>query len=151
MNNSSSRDAYGAIRTIIELTKSFDLLEDVLNRHFARFGLSYTKFNALMQLRNAGEHGLSLSELGERMLVSRANITGLVDRMERDDLVVREVDPRDRRVFRAKLTPKSMRLLDSILPLHAEFTREAMSGLTTGEKEQLIALLQKLRARLNDM
>lgn len=151
MDNSSSRDAYGAIRTIIELSKSYDLLEDVLSRHFARFGLSTPKFNALMQLRNAGERGLSLSELGERMLVSRANITGLIDRMERDNLVTREVDPRDRRIFRARLTKKSMHLLDDILPLHAEFTRKAMSGLNTGEKEQLISLLQKLRLGLSDM
>lgn len=38
------------------------------------------------------------------MLVSRANITGLVDRLERDGLVYREADPRDRRSLRAKIT-----------------------------------------------
>ncbi len=144
MNTFNSKDAYSSIRTIIELTKTYDMLEDVLSRHFARFGLSYPKFNALMQLRNAGESGLSLSELGERMLVSRANITGLIDRLERDGLVTREIDPRDRRVFRARLTPKSMHLLDNLLPLHAQFARDAMSGLSSEEKEQLIGLLQKL-------
>lgn len=143
--NADHNDAYLAIRTIIELTKSYDMLEDMLGRHFARFGLSQPKFNALMQLRQAGERGLALSELGERMLVSRANITGLVDRLERDHLVVREADPYDRRVYRPKLTTKAQNLLESILPIHAVFTREAMSGLNAQEKTQLINLLQKLR------
>jgi len=150
LDQSSSQEAYSAIRTIIELTRCFDLLDDVMSRHFARFGLSQPKFNALMQLRNAGECGLSLSELGERMLVSRANITGLIDRLERDDLVIREVDSRDRRVFRARLTNKSLHLIKHILPLHGEFTREVMSGLTGEEKENLSSLLQKLSRSLQE-
>lgn len=150
MDQSSSKEAYLAIRTIIELTRCYDLLDDVMSCHFARFGLSRPKFNALMQLRNAGECGLSLSELGERMLVSRANITGLIDRLEKDDLVTREVDSCDRRVFRARLTNKSMHLLKHILPLHGVFTREAMSGLTGEEKEILINLLQKLSSSLQE-
>jgi len=150
LDHSSSKDAYLAIRTIIELTRCLDLLDDVMSRHLARFGLSQPKFNALMQLRNAGECGLSLSELGERMVVSRANITGLIDRLERDDLVTREVDSRDRRVFRARLTNKSLHLLQHIVPLHGMFTRETMSGLTGEEKENLISLLQKLSRSLQE-
>lgn len=155
MNNSNhgpgQNESYLAIRTIIELTQTYDLLEDIMGRHFARFGLSQPKFNALMQLRQAGGRGLALSELGERMLVSRANITGLIDRMEKDNLVVRETDPRDRRVFRARLTPKAQNLLDSILPIHTAFTRQTISGLNAGEKEQLIKLLQKLRKSMENM
>ncbi|MBF7082317.1 MarR family transcriptional regulator [Desulfallas sp. Bu1-1] len=152
LNNSPGQnESYLAIRTIIELTQAYDLLEDVMGRHFARFGLSQPKFNALMQLRQAGDRGLALSELGERMLVSRANITGLIDRMEKDNLVVRETDPRDRRIFRAKLTPKAQNLIENILPIHAAFTRQTISGLDAGEKEQLIKLLQKLRKNLEKM
>ena len=141
----TKKDSYLAIRTVIELIRCYDALEDTMARHFARFGLSQPKFNALMQLRQAGEQGLALSELGERMLVSRANITGLIDRMEKDGLVVREIDHRDRRIFRAKLTTKAISLLEIILPVHFTFTRETMSGLTTNEKELFLALLQKLR------
>jgi len=144
-NEVEQKDSYLAIRTIIELTKTYDVLEDIMGRHFARFGLSLPKFNALMQLRHAGDRGLALSELGERMYVSKANITGLIDRMERDSLVVRENDPLDRRVFRAKLTTKAQNLIKDILPIHVVFTHEAMSGLTADEKEIFIALLQKLR------
>ena len=145
LNENKNKDSYLAVRTVIELIRCYDVFEDTMARHFARFGLSQPKFNALMQLRQAGEQGLALSELGERMYVSRANITGLIDRMEKDDLVVREVDRRDRRVFRAKLKPKAINLLEIILPVHVTFTQETMSGLTADEKEQFLTLLQKLK------
>lgn len=99
-------------------------------------------------MRQAGGRGLALSELGERMLVTRANITGLIDRMERDGLVIREADPKDRRVYRARLTAKASNLLDNILPIHADFTRRVMSVLSIPEKTQLTELLQKLRMEM---
>lgn len=145
----SNGSNYLAIRTVIELAKACDLMEDVFNRHFARFGLSQVKFNALMQLMYAGESGLALSELGERMLVSRANITGLADRLERDGLVYREPDPRDRRSLRAKITPKARSLLQRVAPVHGEFTGKVLSVLDRREKELLIELLQKLQSGLN--
>ncbi|WP_347487936.1 MarR family winged helix-turn-helix transcriptional regulator [Desulfoscipio sp. XC116] len=148
MSKNESNDAYLAIRTIIELTRTYDTLEDIMGRHFARFGLSQPKFNAMMQMRQAGGRGLALSELGERMLVTRANITGLIDRMERDGLVIREADPKDRRVYRARLTAKASNLLDNILPIHADFTRRVMSVLSIPEKTQLTELLQKLRMEM---
>lgn len=147
----SNRNRYLAVRTVIELTRTAEVLDDVFSRHLARFGLSRAKFNALVHLRHATGLGLTLSELGQKMLVSRANITGLVDRLEKDGLVFREPDPRDRRVFRAKLSPRAEKLLEKIMPLHGEFTTQAISGLNEQEKEQLIILLQKLRQGLEKM
>ncbi|MCL6558214.1 MAG: MarR family transcriptional regulator [Firmicutes bacterium] len=124
-------------------------MEDVFSRHFARFGLTPVKFNALMQLMYAGDDGLALSELGERMHVTRANITGLVDRLERDGLVYREPDPRDRRSLRAKITPKAGSLLQRVAPVHGEFTGKVLSVLDNREKEMLIELLKKLQSGLS--
>lgn len=144
-------DGYLAIRTVIELTRTMDLLDDILARHFARFNLSQAKFNALMELYYAGEQGLSLSELGQRMLVTRANITGLMDRMEKDGLVIRNVDPRDRRVFRARITPRAVELLQFVLPVHNQVVTRAISCLNPDEKNTLISLLQKLQQGLEEI
>jgi len=102
-----------------------------------------------MQLMYAGDNGLVLSELGERMLVSRANITGLVDRLERDGLVYREADPQDRRSLRAKITPKAVSLLQRVAPVHGEFTAGVLSALDRRDKETLIELLEKLQSGLS--
>ncbi|MGB9803011.1 MarR family winged helix-turn-helix transcriptional regulator [Desulfofundulus sp.] len=144
-------EGYLAIRTVIELSRTMDLLEDLLARHFAHFNLSQPKFNALMELYHAGEQGLPLSELGQRMLVSRANITGLVDRLERDGLVIRVVDPKDRRVIRAQITPRAVQLLHGVLPLYNDLINRAISCLNREEKETLIHLLVKLQKGLDKL
>lgn len=140
-----NNNRYHAIRLVIEFTRTMDQLDDLLARHFARFNLSQPKFNALMELRLAGDAGLPLSELGQRMLVSRANITGLVDRMERDGLVTREADPGDRRIIRARITPRALELLAFMLPLHNELVYRAMSSLTDEEQRTMHGLLLKLQ------
>ena len=139
---------YLAHRIVFEITKTFDLLEDTFSKHFAKFGLSSVKFKALMQLMLAGEEGLTLSELGEKMDVSRANITGLIDRLEKDDLVYRETDPQDRRVVRARVIPRTAELMRVIVPIHSKFTGSVLAALNTREKEQLLELLEKLRLSL---
>lgn len=62
---------YLAHWVVIEFKKTFELLEDIFSRHLAKFGLSKVKFGALVQLLYAGDEGLALSELGEKMEVSR--------------------------------------------------------------------------------
>jgi len=83
------------------------------------------------------------------MLVSRANITGLVERLEKEDLVVRRNDPSDKRVFRVCLTNKACALIQSLLPVHNNFMQKVMSILDIHEKEVLISLLRKLNKGLN--
>ncbi|MCL6639548.1 MAG: MarR family transcriptional regulator [Firmicutes bacterium] len=145
---SSDGDRYLAHRVIIEIASTYDLMEDVFNRHLARFGISQVKYKAMMQLLYAGDDGLPLSELGEKMAVSRANITGLVDRLERDGLVSRETDSRDRRVVRARVTARAKELLQFITPIHGEFTGSLLSVLDSKEKETLIELLKKVQSSL---
>lgn len=74
-------------------------LEDAL----APVGLTLAKFGMLMHLVEAGEP-LSLSVCAEKMSCVRSNITQLMDRLEADGLVRREVDPQDRRAVRAVVT-----------------------------------------------
>jgi DNA-binding MarR family transcriptional regulator len=79
-------------------------VEHRLEEALARAGLSMAKFGALTHLLEAGEP-LSLSECAQRMTCVRSNITQLMDRLEKEGLVKRVEDPRDRRAVRAELTP----------------------------------------------
>jgi MarR family 2-MHQ and catechol resistance regulon transcriptional repressor len=88
--------------------------------------------------------GLSLSEIAERLLVTGGNITGLIDRMERDGYVHRVRDKTDRRVIRAVLTEKGFELYKSFLPRYKDIMHRINSGLTEEERKQLQHLLKKL-------
>ena len=144
-------DSYLATQTLLELTLLHNTLEDVFEVHFSRFGLSWPKFNALIHLYMTGDHGLIQSELSNKMLVSRANITGLIGRLEKEDLVVRRNDPSDKRVFRVCLTNRACALIQSFLPVHNSYMQKVMSILDIHEKEVLISLLRKLNKGLNSI
>jgi len=133
---------------IFNVLRTDSYLNPLLDRSLREKSLTAAQLNALLVLRSAGGEGLPLSEIGRRLVVTKANVTGLVDRLERDGLVERAAQPGDRRVTIARLTPSGSRLLDDILPSHQALLGELTGGLTGVEKEQLIVLLTKLRRGL---
>lgn len=138
-------------QTLYELTSFHDALEDAFDVHFARHGLSGPKFQVLIHLYMAGDHGLIQSEIGKKILVSRANITGMVERLEKEGLVVRNNDPSDKRVFRVRLTNRAFALMHTFIPVHNDFMHKAVSALNRQEKEILISLLTKLNKGLESI
>ena len=69
----------------------------------ARFETTLPRFDLMAQLERAPQ-GLKMSELSQRMMVTGGNVTGITDGLEKEGLVLREVDPTDRRVFHVKLS-----------------------------------------------
>ena len=69
----------------------------------AQFETTLPRFDLMAQLERAPK-GLKMSELSQRMMVTGGNVTGITDGLEKEGLVVREVDAADRRVFRVRLT-----------------------------------------------
>jgi len=96
------------------------------------------------------EDGLTLAELSRRMLVTAGNITGLVDRAERDGVVARRPDASDRRLVRVHLTPRGQRLARELIPAHAARLSTLFKGLDVGERRELRRLAGKLRASLGE-
>ena len=86
-----------------------------------------------------------MHELGELLLVSRANVTGLIDYLARRKFVERAEDERDRRVRLVRLTKAGKKFLESILPAHYSRVREMFKGISNRDKAALSELLMKLR------
>lgn len=101
------------------------------------------RFDLLANLHR--EDGQTLASLSRHMLVTAGNLTGLVDRAERDGAVERRSDPSDRRVSRVYLTRQGRALVESLLPLHASHVTELLGCLDEGDRRDLRRLLGKLR------
>ena len=134
--------------TALNLLYTYDVFHQVTGRYLAGFGLSKSTFNVLMLLRHGGPDGMLLHDLGELLLVSRANITGLVDHLEQKGFVKRVVDTQDRRGRLARLTKRGEDLLDHFVPVHYRNVNELLKDLSPDEKETLIGLLKKTRSSL---
>lgn len=137
-----------AIRVGLSLLHTYEMFHQCVSRYMAEFGLSKSTLNILMLLRHGPSAGMQLHDLGEMLLVSRANITGLIDHLEEKGYVKRVVDIHDRRARYARITRKAEVLLDEFMPLHYANVRTLMEDLTTGEKEGLVTLLKKTRSSL---
>src|SRR5512145_173887 len=91
--------------TIASFLAAADRLKDKVSTALKAVGLSWPKYEALMQLRQANG-SLPLRKLAECQGCAASNITQIVDRLEADGLVRRVDDPEDRRSVRAELTPE---------------------------------------------
>jgi DNA-binding MarR family transcriptional regulator len=114
------------------------------------FGLTDVQFNLMMLLRHqrGNKKGLNQAQLSNMMLVNRANITAIIDRMEKAGLVVRAPMPSDRRYNLVKLTVRGEKLLDEIEPLYAEEVERIMSVLVKADQKKLIMMLEKIRSNI---
>jgi MarR family 2-MHQ and catechol resistance regulon transcriptional repressor len=132
-------------QTVLDLLYTYDVFHQLSTRYMADYGLSKSSLNILMLLRHGPHEGMQLHDLGELLLVSRANITGLMDSLQEKGWVERVVDSRDRRVRYARITATADRLLDEFLPVHYRNLKTLLQDLSSGDKESLCALLRKAR------
>lgn len=121
----------------------FSLLSNKkLQDNLEKLDLTPPQFYVLATLGYAG--GLPFGEIGEKMMVTVSNLTGIVDRLEEKALVVRERDAEDRRVVRVKLTDKGVKLYKSTIPLFERCISQFFSPLDREQQKELAALLRKL-------
>jgi len=113
---------------------------------FQSFGLTRVQYNVLTLLgRQVGpDEGLTQAQLSEMMVVNRANMTSLIDRMEKAGLVIRTAAA-DRRYKVIKLTKKGTELFLKVEPLYLEEIKKRMAPLKESEQENLVILLEKVR------
>lgn len=127
------------------------LIKKEADEFFRQFGLTDVQFNVMMLIAYQGgaEEGLSQAQLSTMMLVNRANITSLIDRMERAEMVVRTDEPGDRRCNIVKMTAKGKKLFAKVEPLYEKMVGEIMAALKQNEQKDLIKMMEKVREKIS--
>jgi DNA-binding MarR family transcriptional regulator len=110
----------------------------------AKFDTTLPRFDLMAQLERAPE-GLRMSELSQRLMVTGGNVTGITDGLEKEGLVVREVDTADRRVFRVKLTAEGQKQFRRMATEHEHWIIGMFDSLSMKQKKQLVDLLGELK------
>jgi DNA-binding MarR family transcriptional regulator len=114
----------------------------------AKFETTLPRFDLMAQLERAPQ-GLKMSELSQRMMVTGGNVTGITDGLEREGLVVREVDTSDRRVFHVKLSAEGQRQFRRMAAEHEQWVIELFDGMSMKHKNQLVELLGELKRHIS--
>ncbi len=118
---------------------------------FRHHGLTDVQYNVMSLLKHqSGEHGgLTQVELSRMMLVNRANITTLIDRMEKAGLVARKPVPDDRRYNVIELTPHGLKMYHQVAGVYKKKITEMMHVLSQSELDSLSGILEKLRSNID--
>jgi DNA-binding MarR family transcriptional regulator len=83
------------------------------------------------------------------MMVTGGNVTGITDGLEKEGLVVREVDSADRRVFRVRLTAEGKKQFRRMAADHEQWIIDLFGSLGVKQKRQLTELLGELKAHVS--
>jgi DNA-binding MarR family transcriptional regulator len=109
-------------------------------------GVTLQQFNVLRILRGAGGAGLTVTAIGDRMIDREPGVTRLIDRLERRGLVARTRTSPDRRHVVVTITPDGLAVVRSLDRPIEQLDQSVAGGLTPGERQLLITLLERLGA-----
>lgn len=142
-----------AVRLWLELLRCAKMMETSFAGNLRKnFGQSLTRFDALSQLYRAEGMTLPVTILASRLLASASrNITGLIDRMENDGLVVRSPNPDDRRSFIVRLTRKGASIFEDMAIEHGHWVGNGLSEISAAELRSIQSSMVELRKHLELM
>ena len=135
------------VEAILNILRTSDQFQNRFGRLFREYGLTTSQYNVLRILRGEGKPMPSL-EIADRMVQVVPAITGLIDRLEKQNLVKRERCTKDRRVVYVDLTTKAVKLLRELDEPDVELHQQLIGHLTRRELNQLSRLLEKARQSL---
>lgn len=134
-----------AVRACLALGLTSRDMRESFERFLSRFGLSNGRFLTLMVMYRTPDQAVQPSALAHAVGVTRATMTGLLDGLERDGLVLRADDTGDRRKKLVRLTEQGLALLQKVVPEHCRRTTRFSACLGPEEWVTLSALLARLQ------
>lgn len=125
-----------------KLTKAHDTVRKAHVKQMSTHKLTAPQFHVLEVLMGAGP--MPLKRISEELMVTGANITCVVDNLEKEDLVRRVPSKEDRRIINAELTDKGRSKMQDLFPQYVENMSTIANVLSDDEQRTLTSLLQKL-------
>lgn len=129
----------------LNLIRTVDALDFRVNELLKQSELTASQYNALRILRGAGPNGLMCSEVSDRMLTRDPDVTRLLDRLERRELVTRAREKSDRRVVTTRITAAGVKLLGTLDEPLEELQRSQLAHMKRKDLETLRHLLEVAR------
>ena len=141
-------DHHASLRLWLRLLSCTTRVEDKIRQKLREsFDITLPRFDLMAQLERHPE-GLTMGELSRRMMVTGGNITAIVDQLEKEKLVLRQVGANDRRSFTVKLTKAGRDAFTDMAVAHEAWVADMFAGLSDNQQRQLYTLLGALKKNL---
>ena len=132
-----------ATEAMMNTIRTADMAFERIGRLLRPLNVSAAGGLVLGQLRDHG--AMSPSELGERLIVTRATVTGLIDSLERRGFVRRSANPADRRSLLVEITPMGLEVVQQVRTIIHRNETAWMKVLSDTELQEYITLLHRIQ------
>ena len=137
------------LRLWLKMLKASRLIENELRERLrVEFNTTLPQFDVMAALYRA-DHGLKMSKLSGELKVSNGNVTGIIDRLVKDNLVERVPVAGDRRAMIVRLTQKGNTSFKVMAEVHEAWVSELMSSVSMNEADQLMKTLGAIEHSLD--
>ncbi|MDO4799534.1 MAG: MarR family transcriptional regulator [Bacillota bacterium] len=99
------------------------------------YGITPPQFDALLVLRR--NQDMSISDLSQKLFLASSTLTDLLDRMERNELILRKKDVKDRRCIRVNIAPRGLEIIQMVMKTRQEYIQSLLDPMMESEIENL--------------
>lgn len=132
-----------SVRLLAECMQGFERFSgESVRQH----GLTHAQFDIIATLGNTP--GMSYKELGERTLITKGTLTGVIERLEQKGLVLRERSSDDKRSFFVRLTPAGDAAFATVFPKVVARGKQLFDHYADADFDALESVLRKLRDQI---
>ena len=135
------------LRAWVQLVRTVSRIQRRIVQILAARDVTLPQFDVLATLRFS--EGQTQQDLAARLLVTKGNVCGVLDRLEALGWVERRADPEDRRANRLYLTAAGRRKVETVLPEHDALVVKTLGALPDGGVKSLRKLLEELEAAVD--
>jgi len=129
------------LRLWLRLLRATRLIESELRERLRKeFAITLPQFDVMAALARK-EDGMTMTELSRMLMVSNGNVTGIIDRLAAEKLVLRQAPANDRRSFIVRLTPKGAAQFAVVARAHEGWVDELLGSFDAAQTENLIDML----------
>lgn len=128
-------------------SKNAKILADEFNKRLSEHGTTRVQWIALYYIGN--NEYITQKELSDLMDIKESTMVRLIDRLEKEDLVKRVKDIKDRRITKLTLTDKGANFREKLLPLGEEFSDSATEGISQDDLDIFKKVLEKMIKNIN--
>ena len=132
-------DFLSALRKLVVTYQSF---ERYASSHLKLLNITMTQFDIIATLGN--QPPMSCKQLGEKTLITKGTMTGVLERLEEKGIIRRDLNTEDARSQLISLTKKGQQLFEKIFSEHMNHLQKAFGKLSQKELEELAVSLEKL-------
>ena len=136
------------LRSIRLLSECYQRFEHLSGAHVRTAGFTPSQFDIIATLGNTA--GMSFKELGDKTLITKGTLTGVIDRLEAKGIVARIMQIEDRRSTIVQLTALGEREFNRVFGPHVQHCKQVFSAYSEADFAALERELEKLKERLDD-